>query len=123
MAEKIARNNVIFLTDNHQIKDAGIYQLLDADDRKPIQSIAFNFNRIESEMEMNSPTEIQEKFSAEGIKVYDHTDLPLNSLIKQEENGKPLWRLFIILALLFIAIEVILLRFWKNTPKPNPALS
>ena len=124
MVEKIIRNNELFLTENNQVKEAGLYELIDADNGQALQSLAFNYNRNESDVELLEPAEIKNLFSSKGIKVYDKTDIPINTLIKQEENGKPLWRLFIWLALLFIAIEILLLRFWKNTqPTPSPALS
>jgi len=124
MVEKMIRNNEIFLTENNQVKEAGLYDLLDADTRNPIQSLAFNYNRTESDVELLEPSAIKNLFASSSIKVYDKSDIPLNTLIKQEENGRPLWRLFIWLALLFIAIEILLLRFWKNTqPTPSQALS
>jgi hypothetical protein len=106
------------------VKEAGLYELLDADDKQALQTLAFNYSRTESDVELLEPEEIKNLFAGEGIKVYEKSDIPLNTLIKQEENGKPLWRLFIWLALLFIAIEILLLRFWKNKqPTPSPALS
>jgi len=116
MAEKIVRNNEIFLTENNQVKEAGIYELLNAEDQQVLQSISFNYNRSESEVELLEPNQIKNLFASQWVKVYEKSDIPLNTLIKQEENGKPLWRLFIWLALLFIAIEILLLRFWKNKP-------
>ena len=124
LSMKIMRKNELFLTENNQVKEAGLYELIDADNGQALQSLAFNYNRNESDVELLEPEEIKNLFAAEGIKVYEKSDIPLNTLIKQEENGKPLWRLFIRLALLFIAIEILLLRFWKNTqPTPSPALS
>ena len=124
MAEKIVRNNELFLTENNQVKEAGLYELLDADGKQVLQTLAFNYNRAESDVNLLEPEEIKNLFNDEGIKVFEKSDIPLNTLIKQEENGKPLWRLFIWLALLFIAFEILLLRFWKNKqPTPSPALS
>lgn len=115
VVEKITRNSDIFLTENNQVKDAGLYQLLDADNRQSIQSMAFNYNRNESDVSLLETSDLKNLFTIEGVKVFEKTDIPINSLIKQEENGRPLWRIFIWLTLLFIAIEILLLRFWKNT--------
>lgn len=124
VVEKINRNSDVFLTENNQIKEAGLYQLLDADDRKPIQSMAFNYNRNESDVEILETADIKNLFTSNSVKVFEKTDIPINTLIKQEENGRPLWRIFIWLTLLFIAIEILLLRFWKNTPlTPSQAIS
>jgi hypothetical protein len=124
VTEKIIKNNELFLTENNQVKDAGLYDLLEADNKNNLQTFAFNYNRSESDIELVSITDLKNLFNASSIKVYDKSEIPLNTLIKQEENGKPLWRLFIWLVLLFIAIEILLLRFWKNTQtNPSPVLS
>ncbi len=124
MAEKIIYQNELFLTENNQVKNAGLYELLDADTKHPLQTFAFNYDRNESDIEQLEPSEIKNLFSSKAIKVYEKSDIPLNTLIKQDENGKPLWRFFIWLALLFISIEILLLRFWKHTPPtPRPAQS
>jgi len=124
VVEKITRNSDVFLTENNQIKQAGLYQLLDADNRQALQSMAFNYNRNESDVSTLEISDLKNLFTTEGVKVFEKTDIPINTLIKQEENGRPLWRFFIWLTLLFIAIEILLLRFWKNTPlTPSQAIS
>ena len=124
MTEKIMRQNDLFLFENNQVKNAGLYELLEADTKLPLQTFAFNYDRNESDVERLEPSEIKNLFSSSSVKVYEKSDIPLNTLLKQDEYGKPLWRFFIWLALLFIAIEILLLRFWKNTPPtPRPALS
>ncbi|MCB9252870.1 MAG: BatA domain-containing protein [Flavobacteriales bacterium] len=117
--EKIARNNDIFLSENNMVVKDGLYDLLDGDNRIPLQKIAFNYDRLESDMEVIEQTKLQEIFESSGFKVFQKTDMPLNTLIKQEEQGKPLWRIFILLTLLFFGIEILLLRFWKNNQSPN----
>ena len=37
----------------------------------------------------------------------------LDQIIREKNEAKALWKIFIILALIFAGIEVILLRFWK----------
>lgn len=124
MVERILKNKEIFLSENNQVKEAGLYKLFDPESNEVIQTMAFNYDRTESEVNLLKPSELMAIYAGKGVKVFEKTEIPLNSLIKQEENGKPLWRLFIGLALLFIAIEILLLRFWKNiTPNPSQALS
>lgn len=124
MVEKMVRNANLYLTENNQVKEAGLYVLTDNESTQPLQALAFNYNRMESAMEFSEPADLKNRFASAGVKVFDQTDLPVNTLIKQTENGTPLWRFFIGLTLLFIAIEILLLRFWKNSQTlPNPTAS
>jgi len=44
--------------------------------------------------------------------VGDETDF--TQLIEATQQGKPLWKWCIILSLIFIAMEIALIRLWKN---------
>ncbi|NUM31780.1 MAG: BatA domain-containing protein [Bacteroidetes bacterium] len=115
LLENIIKNNELYLTENNQVNTSGFYDLIEKNSKNTMQTLAFNYNRIESETELSTPNDLKNILPSKNIKIFDKTDLPLNTLIKQYENGKPLWRIFIYFALLFIAIEIILLRFWKKT--------
>jgi hypothetical protein len=91
---------------------AGSYQLIDEEE---IGRLAINYDRKESSTEIMEGKQIIQAFENAGIK---------NCTFKTIENGqsntqlkldKPFeyWRYFVILALLFIVIEMILLKFWK----------
>lgn len=118
MLENIVKNDELFLTENNQVNLSGFYDLLDNNTKNVLQTLAFNYNRAESETELSTIDDLKNILPSKNIKIFEKTDLPINTLIKQYENGKPLWRIFIYFALLFIAIEIILLRFWKKTSQP-----
>ena len=74
---------------------------------------AFNFNRLESDL--NYIPEAELKSSLGGIlNVISSSDSNnLVEYIKTEESGTALWKWCIILVLLFLGLESLLLRFWK----------
>lgn len=95
-------------TDDNPLSD-GIYQI--KSNEQVLQSIAYNFNRNESDLTyypINKLTDNQhntEYFTS----LYD----AINQIDDQYKN-KNLWQLFIIFALLFLGIEIILQKFLKN---------
>lgn len=120
--ENILKNDDLYLSENNQVNTSGFFDLTDSKTGTKIQTLAFNYNRAESETELSTLDELRKVIPNENINIFEKTDLPINTLIKQYENGKPLWRIFIYFALLFIAIEIILLRFWKKTSQPEAAV-
>jgi len=45
--------------------------------------------------------------------VVQNTDRNFSEIFDEIQNGKQLWKLSILLALFFILIEVLIIRFWK----------
>lgn len=111
---KINRSNEsIRLDEGGNIKKAGIYSIFYGD--SIVQKIAFNFDRKESKLEYANPENIEEKLN-NNVKIFDNKNKNYNftKMINAKERGVELWKWAIILALIFLAIEIILLRFWKN---------
>lgn len=111
---KINRSNEsIRLDEGGNIKKAGIYSIFYGD--SIVQKIAFNFDRKESKLDYANPENIEEKLN-NNVKIFDNKNKNYNftKMINAKERGVELWKWAIILALIFLAIEIILLRFWKN---------
>lgn len=95
------------------LKNAGVYAL--TDDRKFNQNIAINYNRNESKTACYSTVEISDMFknigweSAKELTLNDSGDIEIKTYKANEY-----WRILLILALIFIAIEILLLKFWKS---------
>ncbi|MFD1550989.1 hypothetical protein DNU06_04690 [Putridiphycobacter roseus] len=109
-------NSQIVLFDqlNGELKQAGFYELTDQISFK--DALAFNFDRTESIIESIPKVELIGIFKDAGWNQVQ--ELLLNQKGKIEiENIKPkaYWRLFLFLALLFLAIEIALIKFWKTT--------
>jgi len=110
--QQFRANELLFsLVDNNV--DAGIYEL----NRKNILQtlIAFNYNRNESIMEFYSANSLEDGLKKSGIANYEIINLQSDSqeeIINSLQNVSRLWLVFIILALSFLLLEVIVLRFW-----------
>jgi len=96
---------------NDMIRTAGFYNL-ELNEEK-IKGLAFNFDRVESNLDYFSTEELSSRYK-DRANVLDNTlNADLGSIIKEKDQGQILWRWCLILALIFLAIETLLLRFWK----------
>ena len=78
--------------------------------------LAFNYSRKESNLLCLSNDELKkiiEDKSFKNIDVIEDVSGDITSQILQGAEGKKLWKIFIILTLLFIGLEIALLRFLK----------
>lgn len=96
------------------IAKAGFYALNRADSTYAL--LAFNYDRRESDPAVWSSEGLNEAIAAwpENAKTrYEGERSQLAGLIQKETNGGSLWKIAILLTLLFVLIEVLLLKFWK----------
>lgn len=97
---------------NNLIKEAGFYTLVD-DNKKKLQDFAFNFNRKESDLLCLTKDEIKAAVSG-NVKLLDiNQDTNLSTMVGEKELGIILWKWFVVLALIFLALESLIIRFWK----------
>ena len=104
-------NSTTVLFTNDMLQKAGNYTLSNA--KGIIQGISMNYDRIESDLRCYSYDELETMIAESGIpnaKVLQFKEKPLVSVLEEMNNGIQLWKLFVLLALLFLALEVILLR-------------
>jgi len=97
-----------------QIQTDGHYLIQNED--TTLASMAFNYDRKESDLRYFEEGELQDKIDVAQLKnaqVVQNTDRNFAEIFDEIQNGKQLWKLFILLALLFILTEVALTRFWK----------
>jgi len=89
------------------IKQAGSYQILGANKTEAISAVSFNLNRNESNLSVAVN---------DSLETLDGNIFQINDMAKHQKeielsfNGTPLWRWFLLAALAFILIEVLLLR-------------
>lgn len=100
-----------------QVKKAGYYELKKADSTLAV--IAFNDNRTESDMHYNTGAEVKELFGKEPVAFLDPKSDSIASAVASKNNGTELWKLCLILSLVFLAIEIVLVRFY-HVRKPSP---
>ena len=95
--------------------DAGHYALSSGDEA--IASLGLNQDRSESDHEALTIKAFQAQWKTLGwnhVQVIAATTSTLPQIIEQIEDGTPLWKAFIIFALIALFTETILLRKWKK---------
>lgn len=105
-------NNNINLLLHGQIQSQRNYRLKAGDNL--LRYLSFNYDRRESLLESYSKSEI-EQMTAEkqNIFAFESGNVSFEKQMEILRGGKQLWRLFLLIALLFLATEVLLLRFMK----------
>jgi uncharacterized protein (UPF0248 family) len=104
----------VILGVGESIKDAGFYNLY-INPQEIINRFAFNFDRKESDLQYFTKDEltttVANKSNFNVIDANDKTNF--TALVGERSQGIPLWRWFIILVLIALAIEQLILRFFK----------
>jgi len=100
-------STLLYISD--QLKESGNYELRKKD--SVLSVIAFNDNRKESDMSYLSESDLK-KLAPTGNYVNAATP-SLKSELNSISLGLQLWKVCIVLALLFIAAEILLVRFYK----------
>lgn len=99
---------------HNQIIEANNYNLYA--NTELITGMSFNFNRKESDLTCYSPSELKEevnKYNLFNINILELQSKSITESLTDLNQGKKLWKLCLILALLFLAVEVLLLRYLK----------
>ena len=94
-----------------QIQKAGFYNVRKADSTLAVG--AFNDNRLESNMKYESQSELEERFGVQKVNFIDAKKENILSAIAEKNNGTELWKLCLILSLIFIAAEILLVRYYQ----------
>lgn len=102
----------LFVAD--QIKDAGNYQLRKADSL--VALLAFNYQRSESDLTYASNSVLESRFGGSKVHLFDTSRGSIQSEVNAANQGLQLWKWSLLLALLFLAAEVALIRFYKIAP-------
>lgn len=105
----------ILLYPYDQVREAGLYSIFLND--KPLSGLAFNYPRTESELACMKEGSIRKILEQQEIRsfVFLPTDHPsMAKEIHEAVQGKPLWKLFLLLALLFLGAEIALIRFFPK---------
>ncbi len=97
--------------------EAGFYDLVrsspTATDSLPLVTLSFNVDEQESEIEPYSLNEISEQIgNASNVSVYEAEDVEtFSAQLQNQNNQQSFWRYTLLLALFFLLIEVLLIRF------------
>ena len=107
-------NNTTTLFTQNQITEAGHYNV--EENNVIIKDLAFNFDRKESDMNFMSQEELQKQIDEKGLKnmrIIEADEKSLTNALQEVNDGKKLWKLFLILALVFLLCEILIIRLFK----------
>lgn len=96
-----------------QVKEDGNYVLLNQDGDS-LRPLSFNYDRRESSHEFLEGEKLKENLLNAGferVEIIQGTGKNLSQTIKELHEGTSLWKLCLIIALIFITLEIILLRW------------
>lgn len=100
---------------DESIQQSGFYSLEDSRNNK-LYELALNYRRDESSMEFLSPSEIKSTLNYQALTIDEGNAKYLENL--KTFAGTNLWKLWLFLALLFLAVEMLIIKFWdKYYPK------
>lgn len=107
-------NNKAIVQVHDQIVEAGHYEMHYKGE--VLLGLSFNYDRRESDLSYIGGAELAE-LAAEArlstAQILRETEKPIAQQLVDINQGKRLWRLFLIFALAFLAVETFLLRFWN----------
>ncbi len=108
----IGKNLVVFIP--KEIKKAGNFKLFCVD--KFVSNISVNYNRSESVLDYYNAESLAnfiESKTGTPAKIIDYNSDDISVELKEFEEGKSMWQLFLMLALAFILCEIAFARFLK----------
>ena len=102
-------STLLYVSD--ELNDTGLYNLKKQD--STVSVMAFNDDRSESKLDYFTPNGLN-KIVLQANTVIEAGDGALKGVASDTNLGMQLWKLCIILALIFLAAEILLIRFFKT---------
>jgi hypothetical protein len=97
---------------------AGHYAL--ANETESLATLGLNNDRRESDHAAYDPASFESQFTSRGwtrMQIINATSSVLPQVIQQLEQGTPLWKACLILAIIALILEALFLRIWKHSSK------
>ncbi len=107
----LGRNVILNFDAEMSLDKAGIYRLYRPGSDSLIQLLAFNYDRRESDISTYTIEELKELYPNQIKAALNGNESDLGKSIENVSRGKELWRLALVLVLLFLFVETLLLRF------------
>ena len=114
MPSQEVRNNRVCLFIHDDLPSAGFYDLVMQD--SVCHVLAWNDSRSESELHFADKAEITKAFEDAGLEVMavlEAEEFAHHDLVEAMAKKSSLWKWFVLMALLALAGEIAVLRFWK----------
>lgn len=113
--EVINSEGEMWLNTNGEIEKPGHYELRSSDTL--LSYLSFNLDRNESDPRSVSDDKYKQTIEELGIQSFEGSSEKLYSEFNKAQKGTELWKWCIIFALIFILLEILLIRFFKNHAK------
>lgn len=101
----------VLLSATGQVSQAGFYKLLAGETETGVY--AFNYDRAESDLAFYTPEELTAMFGSSVSVLQASPRTSFTQLIAERDRGIQLWRWCIMLALVFLLLEILVIRVWK----------
>ena len=102
----------VVLNLHEQIEEAGFYDVY-LKEGETLATFAFNSNRLESDPTSLTLADLKQRY-AEQANIIERTQLAsLSQYIQEKDRGVILWKYCLVLALIFLALEALVIRFWS----------
>ena len=108
------RNNLNYLYLFEDLPASGFYDVYKNEDY--VSTVAWNDSREESQMSFYGKEELSVLFKDNNIAVLamiDYEDIKSDDVMEVVVKGSMIWKIFIVIALILLLIEIFILRFWK----------
>jgi hypothetical protein len=106
--------NVLKFNFTDFFKEAGHYLVRSSG--KTVSAISMNYSRLESDLNFYTAQQLSDEIGKSHIKytsVIETQSRNFTQVFSEIQHGIKLWKLFLILTLIFLIAEVIIIRFWK----------
>ncbi|NNJ54645.1 MAG: hypothetical protein HKP14_00855 [Bacteroidia bacterium] len=98
---------------NETISDAGLYDIVNTAGDS-IAKVALNNTRLESKQDYFESEELKGLFPYNQVVTSSAVSASVKNITSSLASGKALWKIFILLSLIFLLMEILLLRFLKS---------
>jgi hypothetical protein len=112
--QRISGNQLRLILPQEDIK-SGFYDIINTKTDETVAKLSLNFPKSESENPYYTRSEIQELFqNQKNVAILNGYDFSsIDEYIAETKKGFPLWKYFLVLALLSLLAEVLIIRFFK----------
>lgn len=98
---------------NDELSEAGVYTVRQTNNEM-LSKVALNYSRDESHFTFFSDKDLEVLFSKARVSLAINDRFSILKSIQDMQEGTHLWKLFVLLCLIFLLIEILLLRFIKS---------
>ncbi len=108
------RNGINYIYFFEDLPSSGLYDIYKNEEY--VKTVAWNDNRDESEMSFFSEEKLTEYFKNNYLNLLamiDYEEMNNDDVIEIVVNQSSLWKIFVVIALMALLIEILILRFWK----------